>query len=73
MIRVTGLPSVDRYPRASVARDEDALHLEFSGEDGTTQVDVPVERFDEEDDLESVELRLLADLQGKGYLVERVT
>jgi hypothetical protein len=72
MIRLTGLPAVGRYPRASVSRDESNVSVVFSGAEGSSRIDVPLARLGEEEDPESVELRLSGDLQRMGYRVERL-
>jgi hypothetical protein len=72
VIRLTGLPSVARYPSASVSRGDSALAIVFAGGGRSTRVEVPLDRLDPADDLEEVELRLLAELQRKGYRVERL-
>ncbi len=71
MIRLSGLPSVARYPRVAVSRDEESLSILFTGGDDTTLMEVPLERLGEDEDAEGTELRLLADLQRMGYRVER--
>jgi hypothetical protein len=72
VIRLTGLPHVGRYPRAAIARGASTLSLEFSGADGSRTVEVPLDRLGEDEDPEAAELRLLADLQRRGYRVERL-
>jgi len=71
MIRLSGLPSVDRFPRAAVSRGEAAVSIVFRGPDHETRIDVPLERLGAEEDGEAAELRLLAHLQRLGYRVER--
>ena len=71
VIRLSGLPSVERYPLASVARVGTSLTIVFGGAKGSTRVDVPLDRLGPEEDEESVELRLLARLQELGYRVEQ--
>jgi hypothetical protein len=72
VIRLTGLPHVGRYPRASISRRSSALLVDFSGEGGSRTLEVPLERLGEGEDAEAVELRLLAELQRQGYRVERL-
>ncbi len=71
-MRIMGLPHVGRYPVAAVARREDRFEIVFTGADGDRTIDVPFRLLGAPDDLESVELRLLADLQKMGYDVTRV-
>lgn len=71
VIRLTGLPSVARFPRAAVSRGEEGLSILFTGTGDTTLMEVPLERLGDDEDAESTELRLLADLQKMGYRVER--
>ncbi len=71
VIRLSGLPSVKRYPRAEVSRGDAAVSIIFRGPDRDTRIDVPLERLGPEEDGEAAELRLLGHLQGLGYRVER--
>lgn len=71
MVRIVGLPNANRYPVAAVARGDDQFEIVFSGDDGARSIQVPYRLFGAKDDLESVELRLLADLQKRGYDVRR--
>lgn len=73
MVRIMGLPSVARYRVAQVAQRDDRFEIVFSGEEGTRTVDVPYRLFGTMDDLEALELRLLADLQKLGYKPTRLT
>ncbi|MDQ3785408.1 MAG: hypothetical protein M3360_11145 [Actinomycetota bacterium] len=66
-----GLPHVGRYPVATVARRDDRFAIVFTGFDGAQTIDVPFGLLGASDDLESLELRLLADLQKLGYDVAR--
>jgi hypothetical protein len=72
MIRLTGLPRVARYPRASVSRNESTVSVVFSGEEGSSRIDVPLTRLADGEDPEATELRLSGDLQRMGYRVERL-
>lgn len=72
MIRLTGLPRVAHYPRASVSRDDAAVSVVFSGEEGSRRIDVPLTRLGDGEDPEATELRLSGDLQRMGYRVERL-
>lgn len=71
MLRLMGLPLVARFPRATVTRHPDCFQLLFHGDEDTRRVDVDFRYLDDADDLETVELRLLASLQERGYEVER--
>jgi hypothetical protein len=67
VLRITGLPAPSRYPRAIVRRGQGRIEIVFSGEDGSTRVDVDLRLLGPVEDLESVELDLLAKLQAQGY------
>ena len=69
MLRITGLPARARYPRATVSRGEGRIEILFSGEEGSTRIDVDLRYLAGVDDLEATELRLLAQLQELGYEV----
>jgi hypothetical protein len=71
MLRLTGLPNVGRFPKATVQRREDHFELLFHGGDDATRVDVAFRHLGEIDDLEFAELDLLAQLQRLGYDVDR--
>jgi hypothetical protein len=73
MLRLMGLPHVARFPKATVAREEDCFQLLFRGEEHSRRVDVDLRYLEDADDLEATELRLLARLQELGYQVERRT
>jgi hypothetical protein len=65
-----GLPNVDRYPEATVARDGTSVHIRFSGPYyGEQEMSVPLHYVG--GDAETAELRLLAQLQEIGYAVKR--
>lgn len=67
MLRLTGLPSVNRFPRVHVGQADDGLVLRFSGPGEEDYiVDVPGWTLEGED-LEAVTLRLLGDLRAMGY------
>jgi hypothetical protein len=70
MLRLMGLPSVARFPRARVTLRRDRFQLLFQGDEDSRRIDVDL-RFVDSDDLEAEELRLLARLQELGYQVER--
>ena len=67
MLRLTGLPAPLRYPRASVRHAGDRIEIVFSGDEGTTVVDVDLRLLGPIEDLETVQLDLLAKLQAQGY------
>jgi hypothetical protein len=71
MLRLTGLPHVARFPKATVTRQEDSFQLLFHGGEHSRRVDVDLRYLQDADDLEATELRLLARLQELGYEVER--
>jgi hypothetical protein len=68
-LRITGLPSVFRYPEASVTREEERLLIRFGGLDDEQTMSVPLKYVG--GDEEAAELRLLAQLQHIGYRVRR--
>jgi hypothetical protein len=70
-VRLMGLPHVARFPKATVTRREDCFELLFHGGEHSRRVDVDLRYLEDEDDLETTELRLLARLQELGYEVER--
>lgn len=72
MLRLMGLPSVARFPRATVQRRAGRFELLFHGGEHTTALDVDFRYLGEVDDLETVELDLLARLQQIGYKVDRL-
>jgi hypothetical protein len=69
VLRLTGLPAVSRYPRASVERAADGIAIVFSG-DTERRVWVDLSLLGPVQDLEATELDLLAKLQAMGYEVE---
>ena len=69
MLRLTGLPSVERYPEAAVARDGESITLRFGGLGDEQSMSVPLKYVG--GDEESAELRLLAQLQQTGYRARR--
>jgi hypothetical protein len=69
MLRITGLPSVVRYPEASVTRENERLLIRFGGLDDEQTMSVPLKYVG--GDEEAAELRLLAQLQHIGYRVRR--
>ena len=70
MLRLMGLPSVARYPEASVEREEEHLIVRFGGLEEEQTIGIPLEYVGAEDG-EAAELMLLAHLQRVGYRVRR--
>ena len=69
-LRLMGLPSVARYPEATVDRDDESILIRFHGPEGEQTMSVPLKYVG--GDAEAAELRLLARLQDIGYEVRRV-
>ena len=68
VLRLTGLPAPSLYPRATVRPAEGRIEIVFSGAEGSTQIDVDLRLLGADvDDLEAVQLDLLAKLQAQGY------
>lgn len=67
MLRLSGLPAPARYPRATVRRAEGRIEIVFSGEQGATRIDVDLGLLGPVEDIEAVQLDLLARLQARGY------
>lgn len=72
MLRLMGLPARTRCPQATVRRSESGIELRFLGPDCDEGLDVDLGLLGRGADLEAVELRLLAQLEGLGYEVERL-
>ena len=70
-MRLTGLPSVARYPEAEVSRDEEAITILFGGLGREQTVTVPLKYVG--GDEEAAELWLMARLQEVGYRVRQET
>ena len=70
MLRLVGLPSVARYPEASVVREDEHLIVSFGGLGDEQTMAIPLGYVGAED-AETAELMLLAQLQRIGYKVER--
>jgi hypothetical protein len=71
VLRLTGLPASSIYPRAIVRCAEGRIEIVFIGEQGSTRIDVDLRLLGPEiDDLEAVQLDLLAKLQSEGYEAE---
>ena len=70
MLRLMGLPSVARYPEATVTRENEHIKIRFGGLGNEQSMSVPLKYVGAEDD-EAAELRLLAQLQQVGYRARR--
>lgn len=70
MLRLMGLPRVERFPEATVIREEEKLVIRFGGLGPEQVMSIPLEYVGAEDE-EAAELRLLAQLQRIGYRVQR--
>jgi hypothetical protein len=66
-----GLPSVTRWPRATVSATDEEVEIVFSGSGGERSIGIPLRTLGGVEDLESFELQLLARLQALGYQVRR--
>jgi hypothetical protein len=70
MLRLTGLPRVERYPEATVVREGERIVIRFGGLADEQTMSIPL-RYVGTEDPETTELLLLAQLQRIGYRVER--
>jgi hypothetical protein len=68
-MRLMGLPRVERFPEASVIREDEHLVIRFGGLADEQTMSVPLKYVG--GDEEAAELRLLAQLQRIGYRVQR--
>jgi hypothetical protein len=71
MLRLTGLPNVNRFPKVTVQRRPGRFELLFHGGGHSQAIDVAFRYLGPTVDLEGAELDLLARLQQIGYEVER--
>jgi hypothetical protein len=71
MLRLAGLPNVARYPKATVQRRPGSFELLFHGAEQSSRLEVDFRYLGKIEDLEGLELDLLAQLQRVGYEVER--
>ncbi len=69
MLRLMGLPRVERFPEATVTRDDEHLVIRFGGLADEQRMSVSLKYVG--GDEEEAELRLLAQLQQIGYRVRR--
>jgi len=67
VLRLTGLPAPSLYPRATVRPAEGYIEIVFDGPQGSTQIDADLRLIGPVDDLEALQLELLAKLQAQGY------
>ena len=67
VLRLTGLPAPSIYPRAIVRPAEGRIEIVFSGPQGSTQIDADLRLIGPVEDLEALQLDLLAKLQAQGY------
>src|SRR3954447_21928256 len=67
VLRLTGLPAPALYPRAIVRPANGRIEIVFSGPQGSTQIDADLRLIGAAEDLEAVQLDLLAKLQAQGY------
>ena len=70
MLRLMGLPRVERFPEATVTREDEKLVIHFGGLGHEQVMSVPLEYVGGRG-RGSGRARLLAQLQGIGYRVER--
>ena len=68
-MRLMGLPRVERFPEATVFREDEKIVIHFGGLDREQTMSVPLKYVG--GDEEAAELRLLAQLQQIGYRVRR--
>ena len=68
-MRLMGLPRVERFPEASVTREDEHLVIRFGGLADEQTMSVPLKYIG--GDEEATELGLLAQLQQIGYRVRR--
>jgi hypothetical protein len=72
VLRLTGLPAARRCPRATVRRAGHRIELRFVGPDCDEGFDVDLGLLGPDQDAETEELRLLAQLEAMGYAVQRL-
>jgi hypothetical protein len=72
MLRLMGLPRVERFPVATVIREAERIVIRFGGLEDEQWMGVPLKYLGAEDG-EAAEFRLLAQLQQIGYEVERAS
>jgi hypothetical protein len=67
VLRLTGLPAPSLYPQATVRPAAGCIQIVFTGPQGSTQIDADLRLVGPVDDLEALQLDLLAKLQAQGY------
>jgi hypothetical protein len=72
MLRLMGLPARTRCPKATVRRGTGRLELRFLGPVCDEGHDVDLGLLGPDQDPEAAELWLLAELEARGYEVERL-
>jgi len=72
MLRLMGLPARGRCPKATVRRDDGRIELRFLGPNCDEGLDIDLELLGPGQDPEAAELWLLAELEARGYAVERL-
>jgi hypothetical protein len=72
MLRLMGLPTRARCPKATVRRAEGLIELRFLGPDCDQGLDVDLRLLGSGQDPEAAELSLLAQLKALGYAIERL-
>jgi hypothetical protein len=70
MLRLMGLPRVERFPEATVIREDERILIHFGGLGDEQAMSVPLKYVGAEDE-ETAELMLLAQLQQIGYRARR--
>src|SRR5215211_6196579 len=70
MLRLMGLPRVERFPEATVIREDERILIHFGGLSEEHWMSIPMKYVGAEDE-EAAELRLLAQLQRIGYKTRR--
>jgi hypothetical protein len=71
MLRLTGLPNVARFPKATVQRRRGRFEVLFHGGEHSRALDIDFRYLGDIGDIEATELDLLAQFQRIGYDVER--
>jgi hypothetical protein len=72
MLRLMGLPARARCPRATVRRGAGRIELRFLGPQCDEGHDIDLGLLGRDQDPEAAELWLLAELEARGYTVERL-
>jgi hypothetical protein len=72
VLRLMGLPARARCPKATVRRGAGRIELRFLGPDCDQGQDIGLGLLGPDQDPEAAELWLLAQLEARGYAVERL-